>query len=237
MPDLPLEVWEWIADPDRWAGSRGIPSRVLEHLWYSLSSLAAAIAIALPVGLWVGHTGRGGTLAINLANTGRAVPSFGIIVLFAILIGFGFTGTFIALVAFAIPPILTNTYTGVREVNSEVRESAEGMGMRGFQVLWRVEVPYALPLIFAGIRTSAVQVIATATLANLVGIGGLGSYVFGGLARLNFAEMLVGAVLVALLSLAMEGVLALVQRAVVPGGLQEQEAATQPAQQIPSPVA
>lgn len=217
-----IEVVQWLVAPEQWQGSRGIPSRTLEHLWYSGTPLIAAIAVALPVGLWVGHTGKGATLIVNVANVGRAVPSFGIIALFAILIGFGFLGPFLALVAFAIPPILTNTYTGVREVDENVREAAEGMGMRGGQVLRRVEVPNALPLIFAGVRTSAVQVVATATLANVVGIGGLGSYVFGGLARLNYPEMVVGAILVAALSMAVESFFAITQRLAIPAGLREE---------------
>ena len=165
---------DWLLDPINWQGSNGIPARGLEHTWYSVVSTLAAMAIALPIGMVVGHTGRGGALAINLANVGRAVPSFGIIILMVVLLGIGFLPPFIALVAFAVPPILTNTYAGIREVDRDVREAAQGMGMRGWEVLWRVEIPVAMPLIMAGIRTSAVQVVATATIPPPIGVTSAG---------------------------------------------------------------
>jgi len=191
----------------------------------SLAALATAMLLALPVGLVLGHTGRGGPLAINVSNLGRAVPSFAIIVLMASVVGIGSRPAYIALVALAVPPMVTNTYTAIRGVDPEVRESAVGMGLTGGQVLRRVELPMGLPLIMAGIRTSGVQVVATATLAALVGWGGLGRYIIDGLATRNFVEVFVGALLVALLSLVTEVGLAAVQRAVVPAGLQQDLAA------------
>jgi osmoprotectant transport system permease protein len=167
----------------------------------------------------LGHTGRGGSLAINLSNLGRAVPSFAIIVLAASIVGIGAKPAYIALVALAVPPMVTNTYTAIRGVDDEVREAAVGMGLTGPQVLRRVEVPMGLPLIMAGIRTSGVQVVATATLAALVGWGGLGRYIIDGLATRDFVEVFAGAVLVAALSLLVEIALGLLQRAVVPVGL------------------
>lgn len=202
-----------------WWGSDGILHRTQEHVVMSALSLLTAMALALPVGLVLGHTGRGGSLAINLSNLGRAVPSFAIIVLTASIVGIGAKPAFIALVALAVPPMVTNTYTAIRGVDDEVREAAVGMGLTGGQVLRRVEVPMGLPLIMAGIRTSGVQVVATATLAALVGWGGLGRYIIDGLATRDFVEVFAGAVLVAVLSLLVEIALGLLQRAVVPAGL------------------
>jgi osmoprotectant transport system permease protein len=214
----------WLTDPVQWSGPSGIPTRTVQHLWYSLLATAIAAAIALPIGVGVGHTGRGGLLAINLANLGRAIPSLGIIILVFTLVGFGVIPVLVALTALAIPPIVTNSYVGMRSVDPDVREAAQGMGMTGWQVLWRVELPVAMPLIMAGIRTSTVQVVATATLAAYVGLGGLGRYLIDGLSQQVLAQVLGGAVLVALLSLATELVLGRVQALVVSKGLAERSA-------------
>jgi osmoprotectant transport system permease protein len=165
----------------------GIPVRTLQHLYYSLLATAIAAAIALPIGVLIGHTGRGALFAVNLTNLGRAIPSLGIIILMFTLVGFGIVPVLVALIALAVPPIVTNSYIGVRSVDRDVREAAEGMGMRGRQVLWQVELPVAMPLIMAGIRTSAVQVVATATLAAYVGLGGLGRYLIDGLSQRDLA--------------------------------------------------
>jgi osmoprotectant transport system permease protein len=201
-------------------GAEGMLHRLQDHAVMSLAALATAMVLALPVGLLLGHTGRGGPLAINISNLGRAVPSFAIIVLMASIVGIGSKPAFIALVAQGVPPMDTHTYNAIRGVDPEVRESAVGMGLTGGQVLRRVEVPMGLPLIMAGIRTSGVQVVATATLAAIVGWGGLGRYIIDGLATRNFVSVFVGALLVAVLSLIAEVALAQVQRAVVPRGLQ-----------------
>jgi osmoprotectant transport system permease protein len=214
----------WLTDPAQWSGPSGIPNRTVQHLWYSLLATAIAAAIALPIGVGVGHAGRGGLLAINLSNLGRAIPSLGIIILVFTLVGFGVIPVLVALTALAIPPIVTNSYVGMRSVDPDVREAAQGMGMTGWQVLWRVELPVAMPLIMAGIRTSTVQVVATATLAAYVGLGGLGRYLIDGLSQQVLAQVLGGAVLVALLSLATELVLGRVQALVVSKGLAERSA-------------
>lgn len=218
------DILAWFTDAANWEGSNGIPVRLLEHLWYAAVSTGVALAIALPVGLWVGHTGRGGAVAVNVANVGRAVPSFGVIILMVVLAGLGFLPVLVALASFAVPPILTNTYTGVRGVDAQVRDAAEGMGMTGGQVLRRVEIPVAMPLIMAGVRTSAVQVVATATLAAFPGLGGLGRYIINGLAVQDYAQVAAGAILVAALALLVEGVLAGLQRLVVSGGLAQANA-------------
>ena len=213
------EVVAWLTDPAQWSGPDGIPVRVLQHLWYSLLATAIAAAIALPIGIWIGHTGRGALVAVNLTNLGRAIPTLGIIILVFTLAGFGIVPVLVALVALAIPPMVTNSYIGVRSVDRDVREAAEGMGMRGRQVLWRVELPVAMPLIMAGIRTSAVQVVATATLAAFVGLGGLGRYLIDGLSQRDLPQVVSGAILVAVLSLLTELVLGRVQTLVVSPGL------------------
>ena len=212
-------VLTWLTDPVHWSGPDGIPVRTLQHLYYSLLATAIAAAIALPIGVFIGHTGRGALIAVNLTNLGRAIPSLGIIILMFTLVGFGITPVLVALTALAVPPIVTNSYIGVRSVDRDVREAAEGMGMRGRQVLWRIELPVAMPLIMAGIRTSAVQVVATATLAAFVGLGGLGRYLIDGLSQRDLPQVVSGAILVAVLSLLTELVLGRVQTLVVSPGL------------------
>jgi osmoprotectant transport system permease protein len=218
------EVLAWLTDPAQWSGPDGIPVRTLQHLWYSLLATAIAAAVALPIGVYIGHTGRGAIFAVNLTNLGRAIPSLGIIILTFTIFGFGIAPVLVTLFALAIPPIVTNSYIGVRSVDPDIRQAAEGMGMRGRQVLWQVELPIATPLIMAGIRTSAVQVVATATLAALVGLGGLGRYLIDGLAQRDLAEVVGGAILVAALSLLTELALGRVQTLVVSKGLAEQGA-------------
>jgi osmoprotectant transport system permease protein len=220
------DAYAWFTTAAHWWGSDGILHRLQEHVGMSAAALATAMLIALPLGLVLGHTGRGGPLAVNLSNLGRAVPSFAIIVLMASIVGIGAKPAYIALVALAVPPMVTNTYTAIRGVDRDVREAAEGMGLTGRQVLARVEIPMGLPLMMAGIRTSAVQVVATATLAALVGWGGLGRYIIDGLATRDFVEVFAGAALVALLSLLVEIGLSLLQRVIVPTGLQGRLVAT-----------
>jgi osmoprotectant transport system permease protein len=220
------DAFAWFTTAANWWGSDGMVHRLQEHVGMSAAALATAMLVALPLGLVLGHTGRGGPLAVNLSNLGRAVPSFAIIVLMASIVGIGAKPAYIALVALAIPPMVTNTYTAIRGVDRDVRESAEGMGLTGRQVLLRVEIPMGLPLMMAGIRTSAVQVVATATLAALVGWGGLGRYIIDGLATRDFQEVFAGAVLVALLSLLVEIGLSVLQRVIVPTGLQGRLVAT-----------
>lgn len=222
------QVVQWFLDPTHWQGDGGIPHRIFEHVVMSGASVLVAALIALPVGIAIGHFGRGGNLAINISNIGRAIPSFALLVLaaqfFGIaalsqIAGFGGVPAFVALVALAIPPMVTNSYIGMREVDADVREAARGMGMRGRYVLLRVELPIALPFVMAGIRTSAVNVVATATLAAEVGWGGLGRFIVDGYGLQNYPMMFAGAVMVAILALVVEFSLAGVQRLVTPAGL------------------
>ena len=213
------QVVQWFLNGAHWQGDGGIPHRTLEHLAMSGASVLVAAAIALPIGIAIGHFGRGGILAINISNIGRAVPSFAVLVIAVELFGIGALPAFIALVALAIPPMVTNSYIGMREVDADVREAARGMGMRDRAVLWRVELPIALPLIMAGIRTSAVNVVATAPLAALVAWGGLGRFIVDGFGLQDYPMMFAGAIMVAILSLIVEFSLAGAQRLGTPAGL------------------
>lgn len=212
-------VVHWFLTPAHWQGADGIPTRLEEHVLMALAATATAAAIGLPIGLVLGHLGRGGAVAINLSNVGRALPSFAILVLAVQVVGIGATPAYLALVALAVPPMLTNAYVGMRDVDPELRDAGRGLGMRGLQVLARVELPNALPVVMAGVRTSGVQVVATATLAALVGWGGLGRYIIDGISLRDFVQVFAGAVLVAALSGATELVLATLQRLLTPAAL------------------
>ncbi|MCC6179090.1 MAG: ABC transporter permease subunit [Chloroflexi bacterium] len=222
--DVLHEVLAWLADPAHWQGADGIPTRIVQHIWISGVSTAIATLIALPLGIYLGHTGRGGFIAINLANLGRALPSmallaFGLPLAFALGLGLGFWPTLFAMVPLGIPPILTNSFVGIREVDSDVVEAARGMGLSERQVLTQAELPIAAPLILAGIRNAAVAIVATATLGALVAGGGLGRYIIDGLAQQDFGRLIVGAVLVALLAVAVELGFGLLERVVVSAGV------------------
>lgn len=204
----------WFGDPAHWTGRDGIPNRLTEHLIMCCLSMAGALLLALPIGLYIGHTGRFATAAVNIANIGRAVPSYALMaVLYPLSIAFvvagpgadiAFLATFVAMVLLAIPPIVTNTWAGVRGVDDDLREAARGMGMRGRQVLLGLELPLALPVLLVGVRIAAVQVIATATLGAVFGGGGLGRYIVQGFARQDHARLWAGALLVAGLAILTE---------------------------------
>ncbi|MPZ15905.1 MAG: ABC transporter permease subunit, partial [Chloroflexi bacterium] len=212
----------------------GIPTRVAEHVVLSGTALAITAVLALPVGILLGHAGRGGFVAINVANIGRAIPSLALLALalpvaFGLGLGLGFWPTIFALVPLGTPPILTNAYVGIREVDRDIVEVARGMGMRDRAVLARVEIPVALPLIFAGVRSAGVAIIATATLGAIVASGGLGRYIVDGLARQEQERLFVGAVLVALLAVATELVFSGLERILVSPGVR----AAQPVEERP----
>jgi osmoprotectant transport system permease protein len=214
----------WFANPAHWSGPDGIPQRLAEHVQISAESVAIGAVIALPIGIALGHYGRFGNLAINISNVGRALPSFGILVIAFQVFGLGNLPILVALVALAIPPMVTNSYVGLREVDPDVREAARGMGYRELAQLLRVELPLAVPLVMAGIRTSAVQVVATATLAALIAGGGFGRYVIDGFAQRDYSKLFAGAVLVAVLAMATEVSLSAVERMLVPRGIRLQRA-------------
>jgi osmoprotectant transport system permease protein len=217
-------VLAWLTSPTHWVGSDGIPTRIAEHLLLSGLATGVALLLALPVGLLFGHTGRGGFFAVNVANLGRALPSMALLALalpvaFSLKLGLGFWPTFLALVPLGIPPILTNSYVAVREVDRDVVEAARGMGFREDEVLRRVELPIAAPLIIAGVRNAAVAIVATATLGALVAGGGLGRYIVDGLARQEYERLFVGALLVAMLAIATEVAFGLIERMAVSAGV------------------
>ncbi|MCB5165996.1 ABC transporter permease [Streptomyces bambusae] len=211
-------AWEWLADGANWSGEAGVWHRLGEHAYVSGLALLIACAVALPVGLWLGHLGRGGTLAVNVSNAGRAVPVFAVLALFMVspLRSAGYVPTVTALVLFAVPPLLTNAYVGMRGVDRSVVEAARGMGMSGGQVFRQVELPLARPLVMTGLRSAAVQVVATATIAAMVGQGGLGRIITAGFTTYDTPQVVAGALLVALLALAVEGVLVAADRLLGP---------------------
>lgn len=211
------QVLRWLTDPANWAGGDGIAARTGEHLLVTVVSVGLATVVAMPVALWLGHLGRGGLLASAVANIGRAIPTLSLVVIFFLLSpSMPFQATVAALVIFAVPPILTNTYAGMREVDQDIVEAARGMGLTGTQVLTRIELPLAVPLVIAGLRIATTQVIATATIAAFVAGPGLGRFINAGLVRQDTAQFVGGAVLVALLAVAVEVAFMLLQRATDP---------------------
>jgi osmoprotectant transport system permease protein len=212
-------AWDWVRSPANWHGGDGIPLRVVQHLGYTGLSLLVAAVIALPLGVVIGHYGRGGYLVVNLANAWRAIPTLGLLILMVILIGFSVFAWLIPLVVLAIPAILVNAYEGVAGVDPDLKDAARGMGMTDWQVLWKVEIPVALPLIMLGLRTGAIFVVATATIAAEIGLGGLGRYIIDGLATDNYGEVAGGALLVVILALLVQVVFAGLRFLVVPAPL------------------
>lgn len=220
----------WLVDPVNWTEAAGIPSRLLEHVVLSGAALAIAAAIAVPIGIYVGHTGRGVAVAANAANVGRALPSLAVIAIVLPITaaidnqaGFKVYPTLVAMVVLAIPPILVNTQTGVSEVDHDLVEAGRAMGMRPGQVIRGLELPLAAPAIVTGLRSAAVQVIATATLGAIFGGGGLGRYLVEGIAQRNVGMTFAGVVLVAVLALAAEGAFALAARLIRSPGLARME--------------
>ncbi|HUZ76859.1 MAG TPA: ABC transporter permease [Chloroflexota bacterium] len=217
-------VGAWLVDPRHWSGSDGIPTRVGEHALISVVIVVLACIIALPLGVGLGHIRKASFLTISIANVGRALPSLAMLALvlplaFALGLGLGFWPTVMALVPLGIPPVLTNSFVGVKEVEADVVDAARGMGMSGWQILRQVELPIAAPLVMAGIRNSAVATVATATLGAVVASGGLGRYIVDGLATQDYDKLFVGALLVALMAIGTElGFAALERRMTRAGG-------------------
>jgi osmoprotectant transport system permease protein len=212
------EALVYLNDPLNWTRPGGILELLREHLAISAVAVIAAFVFAFPLGVALGTSGRGSGSVVVLSNVSRAVPTLALLTLFAVSpIGFGNEATTIALAVFAFPPILTNTYVGFRGVDADIREAARGMGMSRWQVIGRVELPQALPLVTTGVRTAAVQVIATAGLAALVGGGGLGRIVTLGFGQQDYGEILAGAILIAALALLVEVLLVILSWAVTPG--------------------
>ncbi|WP_144828922.1 ABC transporter permease [Kocuria rhizophila] len=213
------EAAQFLTDPANWTSATGIPQRLLEHAGYSALTMAIALVIAVPLGLWVGHTGRGGGAVVGLAGALRSLPTLGLLTLFTLLMGLGLMPPILALVLLAVPPILSGTYSGIAAVSPSLVDAARAMGMTESQTLFRVEIPVALPVILGGIRNAALQVLATVTIVAYINLGGLGRYLIDGLAVRDYSRMLASVVLVAVLALAADAVLALTQRLVTSPGL------------------
>jgi osmoprotectant transport system permease protein len=215
----------WLTDPTHWSGPNGIPVRLLEHAALSAASLGIALAIALPVGLWIGHTGRWVSVAVNSANLWRALPSLAVIAIVLPITaaldpqaGFKLYPTAVAMVVLGVPPILVNTYAGIHGVDRDLVEAGRGQGMSERQVLARVELPLALGVLITGIRSGAVQIVATATLGAIFGFGGLGRYLVDGIAQRDTGQIFGGVILVAGLVIGTELLFVAIQRSLAPRG-------------------
>ncbi|MHA7304522.1 ABC transporter permease [Arthrobacter sp. TMN-49] len=213
--------WEWLSDPVNWQGPLGIPTRLVEHLGYSALTVLVSVVIAVPLGLYVGHTGRGRGVIISLAGMLRALPTLGVMTLFALIAtsSLSLMPAIWALTLLAVPPILTATYAGIAAVDRELVDAARSMGMTERQILFGVEVPNALTVMLGGFRSAVLQVISTVAVVAFISLGGLGRYIIDGLAVQDYGQVLGGAVVIAALAIALDGLLALVQRAVLSPGL------------------
>lgn len=220
--DNPLiQGYEWLIDPQHWQGANGIPVRVVEHLGYSGLTLLIAVVIAVPVGLYVGHTGRGRVVVIALAGVLRALPTLGVLTLFVLLAGLGLMPPIWALVLLAIPPILAGTYAGISSVSRDTVDAARSMGMTEPQILFRVEVPNGLSVILGGCRAAVLQVVATVAVVAYINLGGLGRYLIDGLSVSDYGRVFGGAIVIAALAIAIDAVLAGLQRLALSPGLKE----------------
>lgn len=237
MSNIFSEAWSWLGEPNRWSwsGPAGIPYRTVEHLSFSALSLVVAAALTIPPALWLAHNRRGAFLASSVVNIGRAIPSFGLIILFWYLasrweLNTSFWPLLVALVALALPPLFTNTYAGVISVDADAVDAARGTGYTELQIMFQMELPLALPVILAGARVAFLQLVATVAIGAIVNDGGgLGRYIVDGFAegRAGYGEILAGGVAVIVLALLCEGTFSLITRYAVPRGLTV-ERATQP---------
>jgi osmoprotectant transport system permease protein len=209
----------WVLDPAHYGGVDGIDTRVVQHLLISLGVLVVASIIAIPLGYLIGHTGRGRSLAIGASGAIRALPTLGLLIIIALIVNVGLLAPFIALVVLAIPSILAGAYSGFEAVDRRAIDAARAVGMTELQIVGRVEMPLGLPLLIGGLRTASLQVIATATLADYVGGGGLGHFIFLGLKTNDYPQMLAGSIVVILLAILSEVLFSIVQRLVVPAGV------------------
>lgn len=237
--DIFAATFAWLADPANWSGSGGIPARLLEHLQYTALVLVIAAAIAVPLGFYIGHTGRGRVAAVAVAGALRALPTLGLLVLFALLAGSGLMPPVWALVILTVPPLLAGSYAGISSVDPTVVDGARAMGMTELQILFRVEFPNGLQVMSGGVRTAVLQVIATVSVVAYLPLGGLGRYLFDGLVLQDFPRMLGGSLLIAALAIAVDLVLAAVQRIILPQGLStdsrgSRKAAGEPAAAAPA---
>src|SRR5690554_604416 len=219
--DLFIDAITWIFSPERLQGTNTLPDRVGEHLWFTVISVAIAAIIAVPSGYLIGHTGKGREIAVAISGAARALPSFGLILLLVLMLGVVRVSlaAIIAFVLLAIPSILAGAYTGIQAIDRQVVEAARAVGMTEWQILYKVEIPLGLPLLIGGLRSAALQVVATVTLAAYVGLGGLGYDILQGLNLRNYDQMLGSAIVVIVLALLLDGLFGLLQAYVVPRGV------------------
>lgn len=219
--NLFLDAFAWLLDPAQWEGRGSIPVELARHLQYTAIAVLVASAIAIPIGWLIGHTGRGREIAVGITGAARALPSFGLIFLLVMVVGVTqrLEALIVALVLLAIPPILAGAYSGLEVLDRRTIDAARAMGMTEWQILWRVEVPLGLPLLIGGLRAAVLQVVATATLAAFVNLGGLGAFIVKGLALRRYDEMLGAAILIIVLALALDALFALLERFAVPRGV------------------
>ncbi|KZM71448.1 ABC transporter permease [Nocardia terpenica] len=215
--NLFIDAWHYFTDGANWQGPTGIQHRLLEQLWYSFLAVALSAAIAVPIGLLVGHTRRGAAVIVGFANAMRALPTLGLLTFVVLLLGLGLLPPLLALVTVGVPPLLAGAYAGIANVDPDVVDASRAMGMTEPQVLLRVEVPNALPVLLTGLRSATLQVVATATIAAYVNLGGLGRYIFDGINLYKYDRVLVGAILVAVLALTLDALLAVLVWLSAPG--------------------
>jgi len=215
-------AWHWVTTSANWHGAGSIQHQLVAHLYYSGLALLIAALIAIPAGVAIGHTGRGAVTVINVANAWRAIPTLGLLIMLVLLLGFSYLTWLVPLVALGVPPILVNVYEGVAGVDPGVKDAARGAGMTAWQQVIRVEVPMALPLILVGLRTAAIFVVATATIAAYIGLGGLGRFIIDGLSSYQYAPVAGGGLLVVILAVLVLGFFALLSRLIVSPGLRGQ---------------
>ncbi len=213
------DAFAWIFDPAHWTAGPDVSGHILEHLAVSAYCVVIAVAIALPIGVAIGHTGKGRGAAILISNVARALPTLGLLSILILLFGIGLLPITIVLVILAIPPMLAGAYAGIESVDRQTIDAARALGMSEWQIIFRVEIPLAAPLLIGGLRATALQVIATLGIASAFAFGGLGIYLINGLATLDFTQLLAGAILITALALLVDGLLAVAQRFVVPRGV------------------
>lgn len=228
-----VDAINYILDPAHLTGDKGILPRLTDHLYYSALATGIALLIGLPLGFAIGHTGRGRAFVIAISGAARALPSFGLLLFIILFTGIGLWPLVAVLAILAVPPIIAGSYAGLESVNRQTIDAARAVGMTEWQVLWRVEVPLALPLIIGGIRSAVLQVIATATIAGYVGLTGFGRFLIEGLAVRNYTVVIAGAILVAALALLVDGLLALIQLLVTPRGVSRGVTSTAPRTRAP----
>ena len=221
--ELFIDAWLWLIDPENYTSEGSVIQRSLEHLAYTSIVVVLAAAIAIPLGLFIGHTGRGRRWAVGVAGAARALPTFGLLLYLVLLLGVErrALAAVIALVLLAIPPLLAGAYTGVDQIDRRTLDAARAQGMTGWQVLWRVEVPLALPLMVGGLRSAVLQVVATVTLIAYVGLGGLGYDIIQGIPLRRFDQMIGSALVIVLLALALDALFAALTRFVTPTGVRK----------------